>query len=325
LIYYLVTARAAFTVETYLNERGRAWKRRIGTIPYESLHKLQGLPVGTYIFSDLDRLTNAQKQIAGEIYDFLASERSDLTLLNNPSKFVGRFDLLRMLHESGVNDFNVYRPYEIDDTLRFPVFLRFERDHSGPRTGLIESMEELDGAITEAIMTGAFPDNLMVVEFCDTSGTDGTFRKYSVWRFGKHFMARHMVVGKEWMLKVPRVTKGQSWPPEWVTEEERFLATNPHLNQVRQVFDDANIDYGRIDYGLKDGRIQVWEINSNPTCMTPAAEQLPERLHLDEIIQQRFDEGWAQIDCPLSPGPPIPFQVDHGLLLKSPIPGWAWG
>ena len=30
----------------------------------------------------------------------------------------------------------------------------------------------------------------------------------------------------------------------------------------------ANIDYGRIDYGIVDGQVQTFEINNNPSVLT---------------------------------------------------------
>ena len=34
--------------------------------------------------------------------------------------------------------------------------------------------------------------------------------------------------------------------------------------QLREIFDLAQIEYGRIDYGMLDGKVQCWEINTNP-------------------------------------------------------------
>lgn len=324
MIVYLVTGREAYTVENYLRGRGRHQQGRIVTLPYEQLSRIKSLPVATYIFSDLDRLTRAQTVIAEEVYQTITVARPDLRLLNNPASAATRFNLLRSLYESGLNEFNVYRPDEIED-VRYPVFLRIERDHMGAKTPLIHTRAELDHAILDAIAMGAWPDNLMIVEFCDTVGKDGAYRKYAVWRFDKTYMARHLVIGNDWMQKVPKLDKGQRWPTEWVAEESKFLDSNPHLSQLRSTFELANIEYGRIDYGLKDGKVQVWEINTNPTCLTEVGNQLPEREHFDELIAGRFDEGWASIECPNPPGPPLPFELKSERVFRQPRSEWAWG
>lgn len=325
MILYFVTSREAYTIEKYLAERGRAWQGRIKTLHYERLPHIRGFPTATYIFSDLDRLTKAQRLMVRNLSVELTRVVPELPILNDAASFIGRYDLLKLLYDSGINSYRAYRPYELSEDISYPVFLRIERDHMGPRSGLLKNREELDLAITEAIMAGVWPSNLMVVEFCDTSDKFGVFRKYSVTRFGDHYMSRHMVLGKDWVQKVPRKQHGISWPTEWLNEEKRFLETNPHLNQVRRVFELAKIDYGRIDYGVLDGRVQVWEINLNPSCMTPIEEQIPERLPFDEIIARRFDEAWALIDCKLPPTQPINVAVSYKTLHASSVSEWSIG
>jgi hypothetical protein len=48
-------------------------------------------------------------------------------------------------------------------------------------------------------------------------------------------------------------------------EEERFVTSNPHAELLREIFRIAHIDFGRVDYGIVNGRIEVFEINTNPT------------------------------------------------------------
>ena len=324
MIVYLATGRESYTVGDYLRDHARHQQSRFALLPYEELARIQSLPIATYIFSDLDRLSGAQLALAQQVHDHIKAERPDLTVLNNPAEFVGRFDLQRRLYEQGLNEYNVYRPYDIDD-VRYPVFLRMERDHMGAKSELIHTREELDAAILAAIATGAWPDNLMVVEFCNTADAHGTHRKYSLMRIGGTLFARHQVLGKEWMLKVPYVGEGQSWPQEWIAEEAKFLETNPHLSKVRSVFDLAGIQYGRIDYGIKGGRVQVWEINTNPVCITPLGKQIPERERFDDIVLKRFDECWQAIDCRHSPGPPLKFSASLKQIFSQPRDEWAWG
>lgn len=325
MIFYLALGREAYTLTDYLADRGARWRQTIQVIPYESLSRIGGLPIGTYIFSDLDRLTRAQMMMAIKLYATLAKQRPDLLLLNDPARFTGRFDLLSLLYQEGRNDFNVYRPYELPDEIAYPVFLRFERDHLGARSPLLQNRTELDLAISDAVCNGAWPSNLMVVEFCDTSDGAGVFRKYSVWRFGRHYMARHQLTGHQWVQKHLRAKEGFPFPQAWVAEERRFLDTNPHLKSVREVFELANIEFGRIDYSVKNGRIQVWEINTNPNCITRRSEQMAERMIFDELIVPKFDEAWQLINCALPPAPTIPYQFDHKELFVHPVEKWTLG
>ena len=47
-------------------------------------------------------------------------------------------------------------------------------------------------------------------------------------------------------------------------EEIEYLQSNPHAKWLRESLASAKISYGRIDYGLRDSKPQVWEINTNP-------------------------------------------------------------
>lgn len=89
-----------------------------------------------------------------------------------------RYELLRTLHERGLNKFNIYRLTEYRMPQRFPVFLRGENDHKGSRTPLLPTPEKLNGAINTIFMAGQSRENKVVTEFCDTSDAKGIFRKY---------------------------------------------------------------------------------------------------------------------------------------------------
>jgi len=56
---------------------------------------------------------------------------------------------------------------------------------------------------------------------------------------------------------------------EHLEQERVHVATNPHVELLRPLFDAAAVDYGRIDYSLLGDRVQVWEINTNPTILLP--------------------------------------------------------
>ncbi len=48
------------------------------------------------------------------------------------------------------------------------------------------------------------------------------------------------------------------------TEEYELVATHRFAEAMRPVFEIAGVEYGRVDFGLVDGRPQIYEINSNP-------------------------------------------------------------
>jgi hypothetical protein len=49
-----------------------------------------------------------------------------------------------------------------------------------------------------------------------------------------------------------------------VDETDQYFLANPHKDQLMPYFEIAGIEYGRADFGVMDGEIQMWEINDNP-------------------------------------------------------------
>src|SRR5688500_9456386 len=102
------------------------------------------LPKASYVFTDIDRLSSADRVAAGRLYRRLAAH--GCRVFNDPARVRTRLPLLRELHRRGINDFNVYSLDEDTKPVRFPVFLRIANDHSGPLTDLISDQATLDGA-----------------------------------------------------------------------------------------------------------------------------------------------------------------------------------
>jgi hypothetical protein len=116
-------------------------------------------------------------------------------------------------------------------------------------------------------------NHLMVVEQVDVRDDDGLNRKYAAMKVGDRLIPRHVLFSKKWVTKTPDVVT-----PELAAEEQRFIDDFPHADEVREIFRSAGIDYGRIDYGFSNGRLQVWEINSNPLIVPRPRRIDPLRL-----------------------------------------------
>src|SRR5947207_12036278 len=85
---------------------------------------------------------------------------------------------------------------------RFPLFLRRESEHNGAISPMINSPEELDRAVADVIAKGVPRDDLLAVEYCDTSDAAGVFRKYSAFRIGDRIIPRHLFFSKKWVVKL---------------------------------------------------------------------------------------------------------------------------
>ena len=290
MIILVVTYQHAYTIRDYLDTWGASLKSRIRVLFYDDLFCQRSVPRGAYIFTDLERLSAVQLHQADVVASYLVEQ--GLPVLNRPHSVLSRYDLLKQLSAEGINRFRAVRLRDVDESLRYPVFLRRDNDHEGPVSKLIENECELQGEVLDAVYRGVPPHNLLAVEFCGTADETGLYRKYSAFLIGSCLVPRHILFSRNWVTKLPeRVGETE------IDEERRYLFDEPnaHASEVRDMFQRASIDYGRIDYAFVNGRIVVWEINTNPTISTPAHRIYPERAatlrEVDARLRGAFEEA----------------------------------
>jgi len=257
MIYFATTRDNDRTVRKYLTGHGAPLASRITPVWYEQILAADSLPSGTWCFADLELLSDPEREQAAQVWQQLAPR--GCRLLNHPTRSLRRYDLLRALHAEGSNRFTVHRPGDLAAPIRFPVFLHGEHDHLGRRSGLLHTQEELDAALETLQRSGERLDAQLVTEFCETRDADGIYRKYAAFVVGDAILPRHLFFERDWQVKNARLVT-----QAFVREERSYVDTNPHEKRLREIFALARITYGRIDYSLKDGEIQVWEINTNP-------------------------------------------------------------
>ena len=201
---------------------------------------------------------------------------------------MGRFELLRKLHEAGVNDFAVYWARDDPKPARWPVFVRSEADH-GLMSKLLDNQQELEHVLEHARRDGTL-DGKMVVEFCDTADESGLINKYGAFRVGDRILARQIHFSRRWAIRVPDLKQ-----PELMRRELDYVRTNPDADVLLKIFELAKIDYGRLDYSKKNGRIQVWEINTNPMILIPADRRDPLRCEAHDTFGQAFNRALLEL------------------------------
>ena len=248
----------------------------------------------TIVFADIERLGWDERRRAAALWSRLESASGVARLLNHPTRVLCRYELLRALRDRGWNDFGAYRVSEQRMPERYPVFLRGEDDHAGATSPLLESEAELRAELERRRAKGELRESTLIVEFCDTSDEEGMFRKYGAFRVGRHILPRHIFISRGWMLKSTRDSDGVP-REEMARLESDYIERNPHAAELMARFELAGIEYGRIDYGLKDGRVQVWEIHTNPTLILPAHFDDPIRGPLHEAFMRRLDAALAEL------------------------------
>ncbi|MGE0723435.1 MAG: hypothetical protein AB7O45_03620 [Alphaproteobacteria bacterium] len=300
MIIQLTTAGNRGTMTQIVDGPARAAGIEIRTMTYGDLleRPIDDLPRAAWLFTDIDLLDPTHAFRSAKRAAALAA-RGD-RLVNHPTRSMGRYELLRTLHARGVNDFDVYRATDPRRPGRYPVFVRWINSHSGPISGLLHDPAALEDYLARCLEQGRPRDVLMAVEFCDVREQTGLVREYGAHRVGDTILPEHLWFSESWMVK-----QRTAWnmDPAGVDlqslyrEEWRYLEDNPHAAELRRIFDLARIDFGRIDYGLRDGRIQVWEINTNPLVTvdwTIAPDRDPRPL--SDWFVPRFLDALRSID-----------------------------
>jgi hypothetical protein len=230
-------------------------------VPYDRPLLLKGLSSGVIVWTDMDRLDRSRLSDAMAVHREIAC--SDVRQLNNPAFSLRRFDLMRRLFESGDNAFNVYRLSDAAHVRKFPVFIRRESGVAKHEPRLYHDSTELRAAISRLKLDDEARNDLMVVELLNMKDADGYFRKYGAYRVDDCIYPQHILFGNRWFVKTPE----PAGRPSLLAEHLEYFNTNPHAKELLNVFLRAGIEYGRVDYGLREGRIQVFEINTNPSVL----------------------------------------------------------
>jgi hypothetical protein len=259
---------------------------------FKCLFAYRKLPKGVYVFSDLEMLSDEETLKATVLWRTVAESGCGVRILNHPARSMRKYELLRTLYECGINTFNVYRVTEARWPKRYPVFLRFENDHAGARSPLLNTREELDASLLKLEREHNRREEILIIEFCDTADAGGIYRKYGAFMVGGHVFPKNMHFSKQWVVK-----RTEFSAEEFVREEREYIEANPHADELKGIFALARIEYGRIDYGVLGDAIQVWEINTNPHITTRRENRGGPRLPVYEAVERRIGialEGLTQ-------------------------------
>ena len=155
--------------------------------------------------------------------------------------------------------------------LTWPVLLRSPGFQTGEH---FERVDEPDGlAAFATALPGA---TLLVMEFVDTRGADGAYRKYRAMTIGGRLYPVHLAIADAW--KVHYFRSGMADRPDRRLEEAAYLS-NMHaalgddaVAALERVAAAIALDYGGIDFTLlPDGDVLVFEANATMVLAPPDA------------------------------------------------------
>ena len=278
---------------------------------YQKLLQQDIFPCGTYIFLDRERMDQWELRIYSQLYNHLKNAGAGYKVLNNPARVMNRYELLRMLYHKGINDFNAYLVSERQKPGSYPVFIRRIFDHSTPLTGLLHDETELESALDNLRSLQEPDEGLVIIEYCAEPVAKNLFRKLASYRIGENLFFIHTVHEESWLVK--HGTKNLASDDLYKNEYE-MIKNNAYENELRPVFDLANIDYGRVDFGLVNGKIQVYEINTNPKIGPPEDHPNPVRTRSLALAWNRYLDALRAIDT-TDPTAPKTGKFNHPDLL----------
>ncbi len=302
MIYYLATDRFSFTVKWLLEDLSEL-RGLLRCLTYEELFYERRGPLGHCIFTDIDRLTRPERETARNFADALRAAEPRARIFNDPALALDRVALLAALHRAGINDFTAERLDVCERPSRYPVFLRTEDGHSGPETGLINDDAAFDAALGDLRARGLPLRGRIAVGFGAKPGADGRFRRHSAYKIGGRVFADELFISREWAVK----DKVAEWGGEEAVEELEFVRANPHREALERAFAAGHIDFGRTDYGVVDGRIQVFEINTNPTFALRFTTEA--RAEMRGLVRRMIADAFQALDTPLGMGGRVAFSI----------------
>lgn len=261
---------------------------------YDQLFSATRLHAGTYVFTDLERLSNQELLLASAHFRTMRAT-AGFTVLNDPARVETRYALLRSLFDAGINRFDVYRADGRPRPARFPVFVRAESTHDSADTSLLMDQSMLDAALTAFPEAGEPLRGLLVIEYAAQPLDGSLFRRWAAFCIGGRIHLDHVVTEKSWNVKYGE----PGLVPEAVyADDAAAIRENRFHDVLTRAFAIAGIDYGRADFGIVDGQAQIYEINTNPTISTRFDHFSPSRREAYDHARARFAENLRAIDSP---------------------------
>jgi hypothetical protein len=297
MITFITTVDHQYTIDALRGEGSQGPVCR--SMAYDELFAASELAPGVYVFTDFERMSAIELQAAAGIFR-RASQAPNIRCLNDPARAKLRFALLRALKEAGLNDFDAYPANSRPRPGRFPVFVRDSVDHGLALGPLLRSQAELDAALIELPAAGVPLGSLVVIEFCGEPFRDNVWRRWGAFRVGAAIHLDHAVSETSWMVKSG--TSGLV-DDEVYRQDDRMVRENAFADEIRKAFQIAGIDYGRADLAMVGGRVQVYEINTNPHIGELKPLPSATRAATMDFARQRLLRHLSALDMP-SEGPP---------------------
>jgi hypothetical protein len=310
MVVFFVTRGERQTLAEFFDSWGSRLASTVELVHYEELCRLGELPgAAAYVFTDLERLTPAGLQAVGELADALGALPHAPRIVNHPRDVLLRYELLRTLHERGLNSHRPHRAPPVPSDARYPVFLRSEHEHR-VMTRLLRSQRDVERRLIRAHVQGYDLSALLVVEYQDVADEEGMFHRHTSYVVGDTIVPGYLAFGSRWVVKGGPFLDGDR-----LSRQLASVLSPEHEPLLREVAKLAGVGYGRFDYAVADGRVHIWELNTNPTLLLRPEEHSDFALEQVRPVADRLTEAFERLAGTDEPRPPVEVPVPSGELV----------
>ena len=135
----------------------------------------------------------------------------------------------------------------------------------------------------------------LVIEYAGEELLPDVWRRLSSYRVAGKIIAHHMAFDRTWIVKDGFNSEALEIHPEkerFLDMERQFIVSNLYADVIEKAFDLARIEYGRADFSIVGGKVQIYEINTNPNHAF--ASQIARETHPRRRAIQMQSEGDLQ-------------------------------
>ena len=250
----------------------------------QELHHISALPEFDYVFNGISDADNHGDSVLSLHALTLFLESCSKPILNHPDRVLQTTranNAQRFASLPGVRSARIVTVQKSGDAtslaflisrcLAFPLLVRTPGYHTGQHFFRVTSMDELEAAID------ALPgEELLAMEYIDTSDCHGIFRKYRVMAVGGRLYPAHLAISDTW--KVHYMHSLTTTTNAFREEEQRFLEDPetaigaPALRALEEISATMALDYAGIDFALDaDGKVVCFEANATMVVALPGA------------------------------------------------------
>ena len=307
MILFITAPGHLYTIRTLVERTFGAETPLCQATTYNVMFHVTNTLRATHIFTDMERLYDWELTLAADLYRSMRD--AGIPCLNDPARVMCRYELLRNLHLKGINPFTVYRAIDRPQPARFPVFLRFDAEHSLPLSDLLPDQETLDAKLATLRAEGIPLRGVIVVEYASEPAAPGVWLRFGTYRVGDAVLFDHYVGDDKWLVKYGK--RGLA-TDEMFEQERAAIISNRFADELRPVFEIAGIEWGRADHASYDGRQIVYEVNTNPGMVPLQPQRSPIRDEALLFARQRMARHLWQID--FGDGSPLPLPASERLM-----------